>query len=630
MATRNFSFPALRVHQGAGAPPLILLSASAVHLEQFAGIPQKRRLEEGETIGFQRDADDGRVDALAKFYGDPRNVIHNPLLCALRVVADGRVEFITDAAGHAEADDGQAGDGAESPPAIVVAEIADASDASDAPGSVVDGDAASDASTDAGELAAPASTPGRLEISFPDYSDMPLGELFRLAREALEARVPEMKGREDPSALVAKLAAAAELAGVGLDVSDAAEASDEVDPQGDTSGENGAGEEALFEESHVGEFWAALRARELLLVKQGPNYAPQDFLGFTREALEAYLRPVVLVDGQHRLLGAMRAARNALNAEGSRIMAIGEQIRAGAAPDEVEERLLVEHARRLPISLLMDSRPEEHVFQFVVVNQKATPVRAALLATIISTSLSQQELDPITERLENAGIPLRSSRAITYLASNAASPFAGLVARGLADEGSELLPWTVLGQLVNIFRDLKGGRFFHERKDYADIWRRRLLESSPIAQSAADSEIGMYESWRQPDGPWRDVFIAFWTSVRDELGNTTNPEVGNYWGRPRSSNLFNKPSLLTLAADFFAFLVESRQSIQDTAAISDLVNDWLLDVDRNYFARDWRLTNVKKDSTGTRKQWARIWQEYRIDPKALPNVTKYSVNYKEG
>ena len=93
--------------------------------------------------------------------------------------------------------------------------------------------------------------------------------------------------------------------------------------------------------------------------------------------------------------------------------------------------------------------------------------------------------------------------------------------------------------------------------------------------------------------------------------------------------MFNKPSLLTLGTDFFAFLVETRGTIESIDAVSSLVADWLRDVDRNYFARDWRLFGVKKDAVGTRKQWSSIWQNYRIDPRMLPNVKSYSSLYKE-
>jgi hypothetical protein len=113
------------------------------------------------------------------------------------------------------------------------------------------------------------------------------------------------------------------------------------------------------------------------------------------------------------------------------------------------------------------------------------------------------------------------------------------------------------------------------------------------------------------------------------LGNQTNPDAANYWGRPRTSNLFNKPSLTTLATDFFAYLVETRKTVDDPSEVPALVDDWLIEVDRNYFARDWKLAGVKKDAAGTRKQWSKVWYGYRRDPKMLPRVGVYSTLYKD-
>lgn len=594
MADKTFTFNALRVTQGDGSPPLVLLSASAVRVEAFAGIPQKRRVQDGETVGFQRDLDEGRVRQLAKFYADPGNVIANPLLCAIRRPAGVDVRFVPFARGD------------------------------------------EDAGGDGGAPDSEASVAGELTIRCPDFAAATLPELFKQARAALESRVPELVGRADPVALVQSLRpsiAEAEL----LDAEEDGGTDDQINDEGadedeaqDSDAIGSGGEEALFEESHVSEFWDALRARELLLEKLAARDTLSTFLGFGRGALEAYLRPIVLVDGQHRLLGAMAAARQAEAAAPEDLGALTDAIRAGRDIGTLAEERLIGLARRLPLSLLMDSRAQEHVFQFVIVNQKATPVRPALLETIISSSLSEAEVAPIADRLENAGVPLKTARSMTYLVRNERSPFHDRVARGMAEEGAELLPWTVLGQLVSLFQNLKGARFFHDRKsDYADIWRRQRLEQSDIVKGMISSEITAFDAWRTPDGPWREVFIAFWSAVRDTLGNTENREAPNFWGRPRSSNLFNKPSLLTLATDFFAFLVETRRPLDDVSAVPSIVAEWLQEVDRQYFARDWQLKDVKKDAVGTRKQWASLWQRYRIDPRALPNVKSYSLSYKE-
>lgn len=571
-------YPALLFRQSPDAPPLVLLSASAIEINQWVGIPQKTRITDGETLGFQRDDNPERVEQIAKFYGESRNVIHNPLLCAIRQEAGIDVTFTP----------------------------ADGGDTT----------------------AATEPVTGMLKITVKDRSSVSLLDLIREVRKAIEARVAGLVGRAMPDGLIAKLVTQVDpslRAPAGDDDVLEAEGSDDAVSDGDQ-----AAEEALFEESHVTDFWDALRAREELLTRLGDQFKGDSFLGFTRDAMEAYLKPVVLVDGQHRLLGALKAARDAMDSDPDVIGRISTLLAQGTPQHEVSDRLLEERARHLPISLLLDHHPGEHVFQFVVVNQKATPVRPALLATIISTSLSESELEPISDRLENAGVPLKSSRAISFFARHPSSPFVGRVARGLADEGSDLLPWTVLGQLVAIFRDLSGARFYHEAKmDYADKWKRSYLERSKLMADAVQSGGSAYDAWRDPDGPWKAVFIAFWSAVRDVLGNQTNPDAANFWGKPRISNLFNKPSLTTLATDFFAFLVETRKTIDDASEVASLVDDWLIDVDRNYFARDWKLAGVKKDAAGTRKQWSKVWHIYRRDPKMLPRVSVYSTLYKD-
>ena len=53
-------------------------------------------LGERETTGFQREVNPKRLESLRKFFGNPNNVIQNPLLCAARAEAQGRVSFVAD------------------------------------------------------------------------------------------------------------------------------------------------------------------------------------------------------------------------------------------------------------------------------------------------------------------------------------------------------------------------------------------------------------------------------------------------------------------------------------------------------------------------------------------------------
>lgn len=580
MHTKVFEYPALLVRQGSDSPPLVLFSASAVDIDQWVGIPQKTRiLEDGETMGFQRDDNPRRVEQIAQFYQNPHNVIHNPLLCAIRKQVGIEISF---------------------------------------------------APTHDGDLGKP-NCAGTLKIALTERIKQPLVELFRDARRALEDRIPELinipLSNEKFTSIRSKVDDSVSI--------DDLDEEDDPDEDSEEGGGSDTPEEALFDESHVAEFWQELRARELILEKL-PGFDQEEFVGFTRQAVEALLRPIVLVDGQHRLLGALKAASDSIDETSEAYLArVAEMLQSGKPVQEVRYSLLEEKARKLPISLLLDENPGEHVFQFVIVNQKATPVRPALLGTIISTSLSENELAPISDRLEKAGVGLEEAKAGTFFARNPQSPFVHLVSRGFDDSSADLLPWTVLRTLINMFRNLSGAKFFHQGSggpDYAKAWAHWCLAGSEIVESETDSENvdHLVAVWAQSGGPWRDVFMAFWTAVRDNLGETENTEAPNYWGRPRTSNLFNKPMLMTLATDFFSFLNDTRRTIDSPDDVKTAVDEWLRDVKKQYFARDWKLAGVKKDSVGTRKQWSKIWYNYRRDPLRLPAVAAFSILYKEG
>ena len=568
----EFRYKAIRLHQTGASKPLALFAARSAEIDRWSGIPQKKRFGSGddtaETAGFQREQNPARIKSLQEFYSDEHNVIQNTLLCATRELPDTKVEFVPDAG-----------------------------------------------SSEGVEV-------GDVVITVPDYSQVPLVEIFGRVRAYIEKRVPDLAHQPVDGDVLRRLKERA-VAGGHLSVAADGDDSDDTDDEGGGEDANHVGDadasSALFEESHIADFWQDVAARHELLKQIGENADPNDFLNFTREALVAYLRPVVLVDGQHRLAGALKAAQARLNEPATK-KEIENRIVAGESAYAIEQEIINREARTLPVSLLLSNDPEEQVFQFVVVNQKATPIGRALLGTIVSTSLSNDEMAKVALRLRKAGIQLEESQAITFMARSPQSPFCGLVERGLAGDAKDLLQWNVFSSLISIFRDLKGGRLFGFKNDYAENWRKRFLKESAIVAGYEAEDCDTPESyWSRLDGPWRTVFISFWSEIRDRLGNTADPDKHNYWGRTRESNLFNKISLTIIAADFFEYLCTSKATINSVADIPSLVTDWLDGVSNGYFDKDWNLGGVKKDSTGIRNQWAYLWSEYRKGGGNLPD-----------
>lgn len=569
----EFRYKCLRVRQTKSDKTIVLFAAPATEIEQWSGVPQKKRFDgDQETVGFQREENPQRINSLGAFCENSENIIQNPLLCATRKLPISTVSF--------EANAGESGDSQE----------------------------------------------GTIIIAIPDYDSYSMEEILKFVREYIEARIPELKAKSPSEDVVAKLKARAAREG-HLPPDDEVESAAEAEAEeGDGETDNEAEAEAvLFEESHILEFWEDVAGRHEVIKLMDTGKPQEAFLGYTRAALESYLRPVVLVDGQHRLRGTLRAAQNLMDREDIQTE-IEKRVGGGETGDAVHRDIMRREVRRLPVSLLLADDPAEQVFQFVVVNQKATPIGRALLGTIVSTTLSNDEMGKVATRLKSAGIELEESQAITYLARFPASPFYGLVERGLAGDSKDLLQWNVFASLVGIFRDLKGGKLFGFKNDYADTWRVKYLNSSAIV---AGYEAAGFENarsyWRKIDGPWRQVFIAFFTKIRDKFGDREIENAHNQWGNPRESNLFNKISLTILSADFFQFLVETKRGIDTIEHVPQLIDSWLEDVNESYFNRDWNLSGVKKDSTGIRNQWAYQWAEYRKNPTQLPQGRIYRV-----
>ena len=466
----KYRYPCVASQQSTSNKWLVQFAARATEINTWAGVPQKKKFDfEGqataETVGFQREENKARVQSLRAFYENPQNVIQNPLLCSLRDVPESSVRF------------------------------------------------------DPTHLSTAAVQLGELTVEVPDFASFPFEKCVRYVRNYLEDRLPDLKNREPDEASVAELKALASDRGyASSEGSDNALRDDMSEDTTSGPSENGDPTGALFEESHIIDFWQDIAALHEVVKQLELSSDVDEFLGYPKDALLAYLRPIVLVDGQHRLRGAIVAAHEKWKDDAVQAEAC-DRIAAGETADAVEAAILEREARLLPVSLLMSDDPEEQVFQFVVVNQKATPIGRALLGTIVSTTLSNAEIDKVATRLKDAGIRVEESQAITYLARHPDSPFRGLVERGLASDTQDVLQWNVFASLISIFRTLKGGKLFGETNDYADIWRKRFLLHSNIVDDYEAKEFDdRLKYWRELDGPWRDVFIAFWTEVRRILG----------------------------------------------------------------------------------------------------------------
>lgn len=564
--TIRFSYPAIKIKQTKQSNEIVLFGASAYEISRWAGVPQKTKFDVVESVGFQRVKNEKRLTELKRFYNNGHNVVQNTLICAIRNIDQCHVSFIGEDTGH-------------------------------------------------------------VVIEFPDFYKMPLVNLFGILRKNLEDRIADKTLLEVTSSDKQKIKQSLSLSGEYfqdnlLELEEDNESSySEADSRDNV--------EVVLDESHFFDFIKEVASRHEVLKELGDQYQDENsFLGFDRDALISFILPISLVDGQHRLGGAIEETQAKID-DGLFVEEIELMSGMDISPDDINDKLLTNYCRKLPVSLLLSSDPAEQVFQFVVINQKATPIERSLLGTIVSTTLTNDEMEKVSERLRSSGIQLEEARAITWMARSEESPFCRLVERGVEDEKYDLLQWSVMGKIIAIFKELSGGIRFGEKNDYARRWKDKFLNTSEIVSDYANQGYETpFDYWHSLEGPWREIFIEFWNCVKQFFSQDTNPERYNYWGKPRTSNIFNKISLTILAADFFEHLVVTKVEISSKEQIHDLVSEWLTDVNPAYFDRDWQLSGVKKDAKGIRDQWAYIWTEYRKSPDNLPKFTQYRISKK--
>jgi len=232
------------------------------------------------------------------------------------------------------------------------------------------------------------------------------------------------------------------------------------------------GSEGAPEQSYLGDFYA-----RLLGYRKGTTPWPDS--DELREVLYSFLKPGIIVDGQHRVFGAATA----------------------------NEGLL------LSVCAIPDASWAESVYQFVVINQKAKPIKPAFLSSIIATSLNSDEIAAVYGRLETSRIDVGRAETMERINTDAASPFKGMIDFQVSGSPG-FLQFPGMSSLVRDFE--------------------ALPRSFPVLLRDG--------TWSTAEGTWFDHFCAFWRGVRSYFEGRDS----RLWQRPTEANPNNLLKIVTL------------------------------------------------------------------------------------
>lgn len=272
-----------------------------------------------------------------------------------------------------------------------------------------------------------------------------------------------------------------------------------------------------------------------------------------QQAIQSYIdgvsKPGFIIDGQHRVFGAKDVS---------------------------------ECDVRLPVVLLPALAFSEQVFQFYVLNSKARPLKPTELRRIISTSLTNAEIDNLYLRFKAAGIEAEEARWTLKMNTDPCSPFRSRIDFGYGEPGA-VIPENVADQVVRAFMKMPKGRY------------RQLM--SPLG-----------ERWVDPDKRL-EIFFWLWNAIKDVYADAwKSAEIQADEGKKHQ--LFMKVSLLTLQSFLLSRFVTALPyrnpnddpPLSSQEEVAKIVKSTLTNLPAEFFEREWKMKQI--DTSEGRRQLA--------------------------
>lgn len=244
--------------------------------------------------------------------------------------------------------------------------------------------------------------------------------------------------------------------GAEADEADDSEEEDEAEADDDEEDDDEDEDEEIV---HLGSVTLKRMKEEL---DKKSNWENQSF----RAAIADYIKPVFLIDGQHRVSAAAK-----FGAKGLPFMVCG----------------------------LFDTPWEEQVFQFTVVNLKPKRIPPALITSIAGLSLTREEQDSVGARLAQARVKMAEVSIMSLVAYEDKSPFADQIdmAVGGPSDKDALLGYGGMKRLAKVW--------YRASRTSLTLIAKQLYQTHSVSNAR--------RQWRD-DRAWFDFFCAFWDAVR--------------------------------------------------------------------------------------------------------------------
>jgi hypothetical protein len=234
---------------------------------------------------------------------------------------------------------------------------------------------------------------------------------------------------------------------------------------------------------------------------------------------------------------------------------------------------------------------QEQVFQFYVLNSKAKPLKPTELRRIVSTSLTNAEIEKLYGRFKAAGVDASEARWTYEINTSPRSVFKDLVDFGFAKPGT-VIPENVADQLVRGFMKMPRSR-------YASL-------VDPVKSTRWESER-------------LQIFFDFWKAISEFYDDVWKQAIADATETPpKQHQILKKVSLLTLQRfllDRFVTALpyrgkEAVAPFENAAAMKEMVESTLRNLPGEFFEKPWGPKQM--DTSEGRKilydEMSKVWE----------------------
>jgi hypothetical protein len=272
----------------------------------------------------------------------------------------------------------------------------------------------------------------------------------------------------------------------------------------------------------------------------------EDSDGVLRTLLQDFLKPATIVDGQHRTEGAA----------------------------------YLEQGIPFPVVGLIDADWREEVFQFVVINQRAKPIKSEFLSAIIASSLSKKDIEELNTRLEQAGVDLLNTNIMQLVHTSPKSPFVGMIDYKIKGAKGQL-KYSGMLSLAKRFRKLTTS---DPEIRFKDFFKQVFLKSTTGVRYTDKRSHWM-------EGEWFNSFCIFWSTVKDHFDKRSYGRLWEY-----NTNFMKIVALQELQGLFLFWLNQQREELNESGDLKIKVERFIKNLNGPFYSDTWKKTSLQSDT----------------------------------